>query len=416
MDLSTTDAAALAGELGEARRLCTELVVAVGRAEDAPHLTDVVSAHIDGCLYHGQAGLDFAKTLVAGGGVVAVPTTLNVSSLDLLHPDLYRGDPETASRARMLMDAYVDLGCRSTWTCAPYQLIDRPGFGDQIAWGESNAIVFANSVLGARTNRYGDFLDICCAITGRAPMTGLHTDAGRRATLVVELDLPDSVLDNDLAYALIGHVLGGLAGTGVPALVGLDDRASEDRLKALGAAAASSGSIAMFHAVGVTPEAPDLESALSDRFGLERRRIGIDTLRHAREELSSPTGVLGAVSIGTPHMSLGELSDLADMVDGRRSRVPFYANTARETLTLAEERGLVARIEGAGVTLVTDTCTYITPIMGDVGGDVMTNSGKLAYYAPANLGVTVALGSLLDCVESAMAGQATNVEGDWWNE
>lgn len=414
MDLSASDIAALGGELGEARRLCMELVVAVGRSEGAPHLTDIVSAHIDGCLYHGEAGLDFAGALVEGGGVVAVPTTLNVSSLDLLHPELYRGEPETAEKARRLMDAYVDLGCRSTWTCAPYQLINRPGFGDQIAWGESNAIVFANSVLGARTNRYGDFLDICCAITGRAPMTGLHTDSGRKATLVVELELTDPVLDHDLAYALIGHVVGRLAGTGVPALVGLDHRASEDRLKSLGAAAASSGSVAMFHAVGVTPEAADLESVLCDAADLERRKISLAHLTEARDELSSPTGVLGAVSIGTPHMSLLELTDLARLVEGRRSKVPFYANTARETLALAEERGLVAGIESAGVTLVTDTCTYITPIMGEVRGDLMTNSGKLAYYAPANLGVTVALGSLVDCVESAMAGRAMSVDSEWW--
>ncbi len=414
MDLSASDITALGGEFGEARRLCMELVVAVGRSEGAPHMTDIKSAHIDGCLYHGDAGLDFARALVEGGGAVAVPTTLNVSSLDLLHPELYRGEPGTAAKARRLMDAYVDLGCRSTWTCAPYQLTDRPGLGDQIAWGESNAIVFANSVLGARTNRYGDFLDICCAITGRAPMTGLHTDSGRKATLVVELELTDAVLDHDLAYALIGHVVGRLAGTGVPALVGLDHRASEDRLKSLGAAAASSGSVAMFHAVGVTPEAADLESVLADSADLERRKISLADLTEARDELSSPTGRLGAVSIGTPHMSLLELTHLARLVEGRRSKVPFYANTARETLALAEERGLVAGIENAGVTLVTDTCTYITPIMGEVRGDLMTNSGKLAYYAPANLGVTVALGSLVDCVESAMAGRARSVDHEWW--
>ena len=126
----------------------------------------ITSAHIDGCLFHGQAGLDFAERLLAEGARVEVPTTLNVSSLDLLHPPLYRGDPETARSARRLMEVYEAMGCQPTWTCAPYQLPDRPGFGQQIAWAESNAIVFANSVLGARTNRYGDFLDISCAVMG----------------------------------------------------------------------------------------------------------------------------------------------------------------------------------------------------------------------------------------------------------
>ena len=161
----------LDGEAGAAVRLAMELLVAVGESEKAPALLDISAAHIDGGLYHGKAGLDFALTLVEGGGRVVVPTTLNVSSLDLLHPELYRGDQETAEAARRLMGAYVDMGCAPSWTCAPYQLAVRPGLGDQIAWGESNAIAFANSVLGARTARYGDFLDICCALTGRAPAT-----------------------------------------------------------------------------------------------------------------------------------------------------------------------------------------------------------------------------------------------------
>jgi predicted aconitase len=414
MDLSTSDLEALAGERGDATRLCMELVVAVGRAEQAQRLIDIVSAHIDGCLYHGVAGLDFATVLVDGGGAVAVPTSLNVSSLDLLHPELYRGDPETAAQARLLMDAYLGLGCLPTWTCAPYQLANRPRFGDQIAWGESNAIVFANSVLGARTNRYGDFLDICCAITGRAPLSGLHTDAGRRATMVIDIQLPERVLDNELTYALIGHAVGRVAGVGIPVLVGLDSRATEDRLKSLGAAAASSGSVAMFHAVGVTPEAPSLEAAVTDRVAPLRFTLGMVELGAAREELSNPTGRLGAVSVGTPHMSLAELAELATLVEGRRARVPFYANTGRDTLAQAEEAGLASRIEEAGVTLVTDTCTYITPIMGDLAGDLMTNSGKLAYYAPANLGATVTIGTLADCVESAMSGQTVTVDGEWW--
>ncbi len=145
-------------------------------------LRDVTRAHIDSCLYHGQVGLDFAERLLAGGASVTVPATLNVSSLDLLHPELVLLDDETRGRARRLMDAYVAMGCRPTWTCAPYQLPDRPAFGEHVAWAESNAIVFANSVLGARTNRYGDFIDICAAVTGRVPDHGLHTDEGRRAT------------------------------------------------------------------------------------------------------------------------------------------------------------------------------------------------------------------------------------------
>ena len=167
LNLEPTDLEMLNGQHGAACQFAMKLVVQYAKMLDAQNLISVVGAHIDGCLYHGQASLDFAQHLVKLGGTVHVPTTLNVSSLDRLHPDLYRGDTVTATQARALMDAYEALGCTPTWTCAPYQLPNRPKLGEQIAWAESNAIVFANSVLGARTNRYGDFLDICAAITDR---------------------------------------------------------------------------------------------------------------------------------------------------------------------------------------------------------------------------------------------------------
>jgi len=402
----------LHGEAGEATTLAMELLVAVGESEDAPGLLDITAAHIDGGLYHGQAGLDFALTLVEGGGRVAVPTTLNVSSLDLLHPELYRGDAETAAAARRLMDAYVDMGCIPSWTCAPYQLAQRPELGDQVAWGESNAIVFANSVLGARTARYGDFLDICCALTGRAPATGLHTDEGRRATLRVDLRVPDMLLDDDLLYPVLGHLLGRVAGTDVAVIVGLDQRAGEDRLKSLGAAAASSGSVAMFHVAGVTPEAATADAAMAGRAPQRVVVIDVAALTRARASLNHGDGPLGAVSVGTPHFSVAELEILAKMVTGKSTRVPFYVSTSRDALSRAEELGTIAGIEGFGATIVTDTCTYITPIMDDVRGVVMTNSAKWAFYAPGNLGVDVVFAGLDACVASAVSGDL--VVGEGW--
>lgn len=412
MRLSDSDHAMLAGERGDACQVAMELLVAVAESEGADRFLDITAAHIDGCLYHGRAGLDFAWSLVEGGAKVAVPTTLNVSSLDLLHPDLYRGNPGIAESARKLMDAYVEMGCLPTWTCAPYQLPARPALGDQIAWGESNAVVFANSVLGARTARYGDFLDVCCALTGRAPAVGLHTDAGRLATVEIDLDVPDHLLDDELFYPVLGHLLGEVAGMRVPAIVGLDGRADEDRLKALGAAAASSGAVAMFHVVGVTPEAPTMEAATGASAPVEQVVVGLDDLRRARASLSRDTGPLGAVSVGTPHFSTREMEALAGMVKGRVSSVPFYVNTSRHDLEVCRQAETAGVIEGFGATFVTDTCTYITPIIGDVEGVVMTNSGKWAYYAPANLGVKVAFAGLRDCVESAVMGRPT-VGEDW---
>ena len=413
MELNTEDRDLLEGRRGEAARLAMELVVAVGEAEGATRLVDIESAHIDGCLYHGRAGVDFARRLVAGGAKVRVPTTLNVAFLDLLHPELYRGDPATAEEARELMDAYVALGCSPTWTCAPYQLTQRPRFGQQIAWGESNAIVFANSVLGARTNRYGDFLDICCAITGRAPYCGLHTDEGRYATLQVNVEVEDEVADSELFYPSLGHLLGEISGTDIPVIVGLDHRADEDRLKALGAAAASSGAVAMFHAVGVTPEAPTLEKALGFRAPARVVTVGIEDLRQARESLNRGSGPLGAVSLGTPHMSLRELRRLSRRVKGNTTRVPFYVNTARHIVAAAESEGLLDSLRAFGATLVTDTCTYVAPVMDEIRGVVMTNSAKWAYYAPGNLGVSVRLASMDECVASAVRGEI--VAGEGWS-
>ena len=194
-----------------------------------------------------------------------MPTTLNVGAVDLLHPELYRGDPPALDRGRLLMDRYRALGARPTFTCAPYQIADaRPSLGEQVAWGESNAIAFCNSVLGARTNRYGDFIDIAAAITGRVPDAGLHRTDARRATLVLRLadDVPRALRDADVLAPVLGIVLGRRAGSSVAAIDGLPAGQSEDRLKAIGAAAASSGSVAMFHVVGSTPEAATIEAAI----------------------------------------------------------------------------------------------------------------------------------------------------------
>jgi hypothetical protein len=404
MLLTDADRAMLEGEAGEAAQTAMELIVATGAAEDAPGLLDISGAHIDGCLYHGRAGLDFALLLIEQGARVKVPTTLNVSSLDLLHPDLYRGDVETARAARRLMDAYVEMGATPTWTCAPYQLPSRPKLGEQVAWGESNAIVFANSVLGARTSRYGDFLDICCALTGRAPAIGLHTDNGRIATLQIDLEFPGDLLSDDLLYPVLGHVIGEVAGTEVAVVVGLDHRATEDRLKALGAAAASSGAVAMFHAAGVTPEAATVQDAT--RGSTPRKiTIGLDDLRRARALLGRESGWLDGVSVGTPHFSIEEMRKLAKLVSDRATKVPFYVSTSRDVLIAAEEEGTLAPIEDFGATIVTDTCTYITPIIAIGQGVIMTNSGKWAFYAPGNLGVEVVLAGLGSCVESAAAGE-----------
>ena len=415
--LDERDRDLIGGAEGEAARMAMEIVVAMAEAAGAERLVDIASGHIDGGLYHGQVSLDFAERLVAGGATVRVPTTLNVGSLDLLHPELYRGDPATGEAGRRLMDLYVAMGCRPTWTCAPYQTDARPAFGQHVGWAESNAIVFANSVLGARTDRYGDFIDICAAITGRAPYAGLHLDENRRGEFVFRLTgIPDRLLDEETLYPVLGHLVGLETGTLVPVIDGLPGDVSDDRLKALGAAAASSGSVGLFHGVGVTPEAPTLEAALQGAEPVRAIDVTTDLLVRARDSLTTASGgELAAVSVGTPHFSLSEFERLADLLDGAKvaEGVAFYVSTGRAVLAEAESRGWAEVCERAGVTVVTDTCTYVTPIMRVDGGVVMTNSAKWAYYAPGNLGVQVVFGSLVECVRSAVDGRVRRDPEVW---
>ena len=417
LTLDARDQALLDGTAGPAAALAMRVVVRTAESMEAEHLLDITGAHIDSCLYHGQAGLDFAQRLADDGAQVSVPTTLNVSSLDLLHPELYRGDDHTRDRARALMNAYEAMGCEPTWTCAPYQMDARPRIGEHVAWAESNAIVFANAVLGARTHRYGDFLDIAAAITGRAPAAGLHLDTARHATIVFDVStVPANLLDLDVAYPVIGHHIGKLVGSAVPVIVGAPAGLSEDRLKALGSAGASSGSLAMFHVVGSTPEAPDLETACGGRVPTDRHMITAADLRAARDRLTTSTNAkLGAISLGTPHYSVPEFARLIELLGDRRIHpdIHAYVNTGRSVAHELDLRGWSTRLADAGVQLVTDTCTYITPVMADIHGTAMTDSAKWAYYAPGNLGLDVAFGSVEDCVESAVRGEVVRDEGVW---
>jgi hypothetical protein len=385
------------------------LVVEMASLLEAPRLIDIESAHIDGCLPFGQVALDLPEHLLAMGGSVAVPTTLNVSALDLLHPERPAGDPAQAELGRRIASAYEALGCRPTWTCAPYQLADRPGFGANVAWAESNAIVFANSVLGARTSRYGDFFDICAALTGRVPEAGLHVTHNRRARAVFRLaGLSERQLASDLLYPLLGALVGERAGTRLPAIVGLPEDASEDQLKALGAAAASTGAVAMFHAVGVTPEAPTLEEALQGGDPELVVDVAEADLRAVRTRLGTEGGgALSAIALGTPHFSMAEFAHLRARLAGRsvHPRVRAFVSTARQTRADLVELGWHDELEGQGVVVVTDTCTYLRPMLDFGAGTVLTNSAKWAWYAPMTVGVPVLLGSLAECVASAVSGR-----------
>ncbi|RWE66007.1 aconitase X [Mesorhizobium sp.] len=406
LELTAGDQSMLQGENGPAVAAAMKILVAFSKAVGARKLLDIAGAHIDGCLYHGQAGLDFVERLVEGGGSVRVPTTLNVGSFDLIHPGLVKMPAAEEVPARRLMKAHLELGCQATFTCAPYQTRFRPAFGEQIAWGESNAIVFANSVIGARTNRYGDFIDLCCAITGRAPTWGLHLSENRRGRILFELT--GSFEPTDSLFVGVGLIIGQASGDRIPVISGLPQPRDEDQLKALDAAAATTGAVALFHAVGITPEAKTLDEAFRGKAPEETIRISRADIDHALARLSSvPDGApLAAVSLGTPHFSHHEWMRLLPMLrhiaPGRG--IPIYVNTGRATLTRLQDEGELESVKAFNLIPVTDTCTYVTTIIERLDGVVMTNSGKWAHYAPGNIGVSVAFGEMEDCIRSAAVG------------
>jgi predicted aconitase len=282
-----------------------------------------------------------------------------------------------------------------------------------VAWGESNAVAFANSVLGARTNRYGDYLDICCALVARVPMTGLHLEENRRATIVVDASgLSERLRGMGVFYPVLGSWLGAEVGSDVAVIDGLPPDTTEDQLKALGAAAASTGEVGLFHVAGVTPEAPDVETALGGRKPKSTFTLTPSMIRQARDALSTTSAVdISAVALGSPHFSLREFEELDRLVDAPFS-IPFYVCTGRGVL---EElaRGTVERLQGSGVAIVVDTCVVVTPILPEGTGVLMTNSGKFAHYTPPNTGYQVVYGSLEDCVATARTGRLERDEALW---
>ena len=409
--LDERDRALLNGDYGAAAAFAMALLARYGEALGADRFIDISQAHVDGVIYHGVANLDFVEHVAKLGGRVAVPTTLNVGSMDLIHPELFRGRAADGAAGRRLMELHVAVGCIPTFTCAPYQTLFRPKRGDEIAWGESNAIVFANSVIGARTDRYGDFTDLAAALTGRVPRAGLHIPDNRRGEIAFVLPAEVMHWPGDSLAVAVGALIGLRAGSAIAVIDGLPKTLTEDDLKALGAVAASCGAVALFHATGITPEAPDLATALGNRRPAETVAVTMADLEAVLAGLSTARKgkALGAVALGTPHFSLAEFSRLMPLLEGfsAAADVSLYVNTARDTHAVLAERGWLALLETAGFVVVVDTCTYVTSVMRDFSGAVMTNSGKMAHYAPANLGVDVAFGSLEDCLASAAAGHVT---------
>ncbi|MFL7791121.1 MAG: aconitase X [Anaerolineae bacterium] len=397
LQLSAEEQAMASGELGPGVRKAMEIVVALGQIYGAQRLVEVGSVQVAGVSYRnlGEAGLEFLSQWADQGVRVRVPTTLNPAGMDL---QAWRelGFSETFARRQLaVIGAFERFGVRTTCTCTPYLVGNVPRLGEHVAWAESSAVSYANSALGARTNREGGPSALAAAITGRTAAYGLHLDENRRATLRVDVRCPVSTSSD---FGALGYLVGRAAGNRVPYFVGLEGVHS-DALKGLGAAMAASGAVALYHVAGVTPDA-DLKGVLST----DCEVLVVDDLRPTYAALNSDVRKIDLVWFGCPHAGLEEIAEIARLLDGRRVKASLWITTAREVREQAETQGLVTTIEASDGRVVADMCAVVAP-MHELGfRTVATSSAKGAIYLPSHGGLIVRYGTLAQCVEAAVSG------------
>lgn len=409
--LEAGDRAKLDGAEGLALQQAMRILTAMARQQGATALTDVTRAHIDGCIYAGPANLVFAETMERLGARVRVPTTMNAISVDRQNWQVQGVPPAFGEPAERLADSYVRMGCRPTFTCAPYLLDGPPEPGEPIGWSESNAVIFANSVLGARTAKHPDFLDLCIALTGRAPLAGAFLDEHRQARRIVEVELPEGA--GPEAWPLIGYLAGHAAPDRVPLLRGLaGTKPSQDDLKALCAAFGTTSAAPMLHVEGVTPEAGTMIDVGADRVVITRALLAEGWVR-----LNAGPEAVDLVAIGSPHASLEECRALADGLAGRRRKqdVAVIVTAGRQVIAAAEADGTLATLRAGGVDVIPDLCwcSISRPVFPVAAKVVITTSGKYAHYGPGLSGCAVRFGTLGDCIEAALTGRVPPRRPDW---
>ncbi len=396
--LNEDEKAMLAGEAGPGVTKAMEIVVALGQIYGATQLTPVTSVQVSGVSYKnlGDAGLAFLEEWAAQGARVRVPTTLNPAGMDLSGWRELGFSEDFAHRQQAVIAAYGALGISLTCTCTPYLVGNAPTLGQHIAWAESSAVSYANSVLGARTNREGGPSALAAAIAGRTASYGLHLEENRQATVVIDVRCP---IRAEADLGALGYMVGGIVANRVPYLRFHDARPGRDALKTLGAAMAASGAVALYHVEGITPEA---------RGGNVVRRgaevTAVDSLLPGYEALDGDMDEIDIVSLGCPHASLEELRIAGQVIAGRRVKTALWITTARSTRDAAEAEGLLARIEAAGGRIVADTCMVVAPVAQLGYRSMATNSAKMAFYAPSHSGLAVRFGSLEQCIEAAVTG------------
>ena len=411
LDLTEADRAMLDGHDGVAVQQAMRIICAMAAQQGATTLVDVTQGHIDGCIYASPANLTFAEKMADMGARVRVPTTMNAISVDRANWQAQGVPAAFGDPAARLADAYVRMGCRPTFTCSPYLLESAPGMGEAIAWAESNAVIFANTVLGARTAKHPDFLDLCIALTGRAPLSGVYLDIHRKARRVIDVELPEAV--DDAFWPLVGYLAGHAAPDRIPLLRGLAaGNPSRDDLKALCAAFGTTSAAPMLHVEGVTPEAEGAAAESADRAAITRADMAA-----AWSRLNEGPEAVELVAIGSPHASLDECRALADVLTGRPRHpdVAVIVTAGHQVIAEAKSDGTLARLAASGVQVLPDLCwcSISEPVFPTRTRAVMTNSGKYAHYGPGLSGRAVRFGSLADCVDAALTGHVPARLPDW---
>jgi predicted aconitase len=388
----------LAGDLSPGVRKAMEIVCALGQIYSARRLVSVGSVQVAGVSYRnlGEAGLEFLSEWADQGARVRVPTTLNPAGMDLRAWRELGFSESFARRQLAVIEAFERLGVRTTCTCTPYLVGHVPRLGEHVAWAESSAVSYANSVLGARTNREGGPSALAAAITGRTAAYGLHLDENRRATLRVEVRCPVRSLSD---FGALGYLVGKAAQNRVPYFVGLGDACSETMLKTLGAAMAASGAVALYHVAGVTLEAEQPGVLFPDH-----ETLVVDDLQPAYAALNSDAREIDLVWFGCPHAGLEEIAQVARLRDGRRVKAALWITTAREVRERAEAEGLVAAVEASRGRVVADMCAVVAPMQELGFRTVATPSAKGATYLPSHAGLLVRYGMVEQCVEAAVTG------------
>jgi predicted aconitase len=350
---------------------------------------------IAGVSFHnlGEAGLEWLESMAADGRVRTL-TTLNPAGMDLEAWREQGIEPDFAARQLRLVDAYTRMGIARTCTCTPYLVGNLPGPGEHVAWAESSAVAFANSVLGARTNREGGPSALAAALTGRTPRYGLHLDAQRVPALEVVVE---AALGSTAAWGALGRVIGKASGGRVVVLRTLA-RPTVEELKSLGAAVVTFGGSPLYYVAGLTPAPPGPPP-------VDSLVVKDADLEEATAALSDGADEIDLVALGCPHASLAELSHLAELLAGKTLRKELWICTARPTKVAAAELGLVAAIEASGARVVADTCFAVTPLESRRGLTIATDSAKGSYYASGHNRLRVHLGTVQDCVQAAVTGR-----------